>query len=292
MQLEGEKQSHLQSALSELESGSDVPYYDEAADTEAREIYYGSIEEPSATLLSELLERTHTSRPSYSPLSRLYPWIDLHPDRLIRSIYSGKDFEPEELIRADAEIEAARTERLHRLVRREMALGPEALAAELDSLDDALPYNCEHVVPQSWFGKDEPMRGDLHHLFACESGCNSFRGNSAYFDFEDREEVVRSDCGRSESDSGFEPGAGKGPVARATLYFLLRYPQAIGDTAPELKAERLPLLLQWHERDPVSEYEAHRNAAIAAVQGNRNPLIDNPEWATEVEFAELWARMP
>ena len=29
-------------------------------------------------------------------------------------------------------------------------------------------FNCEHVVPQSWFDKKEPMRGDLHHLFACD----------------------------------------------------------------------------------------------------------------------------
>ena len=52
-----------------------------------------------------------------------------------------------------------------------------------DLLEASAPYNCEHVVPQSWFSKKEPMRGDLHHLFACESRCNSFRGNHAYFDF-------------------------------------------------------------------------------------------------------------
>ncbi|MCE0446644.1 endonuclease [Streptomyces tricolor] len=38
-------------------------------------------------------------------------------------------------------------------------------------------------MPQSWFAKREPMRGDLHHLFACEPECNSFRGNIPYTDF-------------------------------------------------------------------------------------------------------------
>ena len=85
-----------------------------------------------------------------------------------------------------------------------------------------MPFNCEHVVPQSWFGKDEPMRGDLHHLFACEPRCNSFRGNTPYFDFADSEEAVMTDCGRREGNR-FEPRGGHGrcrprnPVLPAAL---------------------------------------------------------------------------
>jgi endonuclease I len=166
--------------------------------------------------------------------------------------------------------------------------GPGRLAAELDTLEASLPFNCEHVVPQSWFDRDEPMRGDLHHLFTCESRCNSFRGNFPYIDFPDFGEAVRTDCGRREAQ-GFEPGTGKGPIARATLYFLLRYPGLVGDERGELPRERLELLLTWHEQDPVSDYERHRNFAIAEIQGNRNPLIDRPEWAREIDFAGAWA---
>ena len=36
-------------------------------------------------------------------------------------------------------------------------------------------------------------------------------------------------------------------------------------------------------------YEQHRNFAIAELQGNRNPLIDHPEWATQLDFATAWA---
>ena len=78
--------------------------------------------------------------------------------------------------------------------------------------------------------KREPMRGDLHHLFACESGCNSFRGNIPYFDFPDFEEAVREECGKRVANK-FEPAGGKGAVARATLYFLLRYPEIDASTA-------------------------------------------------------------
>jgi endonuclease G, mitochondrial len=131
------------------------------------------------------------------------------------------------------------------------------------------------------------MRGDLHHLFACESGCNSFRGNFPYFDFPG-EEIARDACGRCE-EVGFEPGAGKGPVARATLYFLLRYPGLVGDGAQELRSDRLEMLLGWHEGDPVSDYERHRNWVIHGFQGDRNPLIDHPEWARRMDFAAAWA---
>jgi endonuclease I len=146
-----------------------------------------------------------------------------------------------------------------------------------------LLYNCEHSVPQSFFGKKEPMRGDLHHLFTCESRCNSFRSNTPYFDFPDDDRALMQDCGRSEPGK-FEPRAGKGAVARATMYFLLRYPGLIGDEARELHADRLPILLAWHEQNPVGEWERHRNAAIAEIQGNRNPFIDNPQWANTIPF--------
>ncbi|MGW1681571.1 endonuclease [Saccharopolyspora sp. NPDC002376] len=48
----------------------------------------------------------------------------------------------------------------------EVTAGPSLLERDFDLLEAALPYNCEHVVPQSRFGNREPMRGDLHHLFA------------------------------------------------------------------------------------------------------------------------------
>jgi endonuclease I len=184
---------------------------------------------------------------------------------------------PAELIAADFHIAELRAERLR-------AVATDTDRANLETeLDRALPFNCEHVVPQSWFNKEEPMRGDLHHLFACESRCTRFRGNTPYAEFPDFSElvdqVVRTECGKSERN-GFEPGFGKGAAARAVLYFLIRYPHAISDT--ELPPNRIGVLLAWHEHDPVSEWERHRNAAIFARQSNRNPLIDHPEWAAEV----------
>lgn len=280
----------LRDALAAADTSGRV-YYDAEADKLAAETYYADIQgdAPPADFfsqLSELVRTTHDKTYSYKPSTHVYPWVDLHPDRKIHSIYSGKGFEVEELIREDFRIEQQRAARLHEFMLHEStSLGRESLEMELDLLEADLPYNCEHVVPQSWFQKKEPMRGDLHHLFGCESGCNSFRGNTPYYDFADYEEVIRDACGKREQDK-FEPANSKGAVARATLYFLLRYPGKVGDEAREFQQERLPTLLAWHAAFPPDEYEFHRNAAISELQGNRNPLIDHPEWAEKVDFSQ------
>jgi endonuclease G len=281
-------QALLDDGLACLQANRNRTYYDAAADADAAAEYYRSIDEDAsgAQLLAglrTLLQHTHTRKPRYDPARMVYPWVDLHPDRKVRSIYSGKTFEPEDVIRDDARIEALRTRQLQQVRARAADLGRDAFAEELARLEAGLPYNCEHVVPQSSFGRAEPMRGDLHHLFTCETRCNSFRGNTPYFEFPDAQRAVMHDCGRSEPDR-FEPHAGKGAVARATLYFLLRYPGVIGDRSPDLQPDRLPLLLAWHEAEPAEEWERHRNAAIAELQGNRNPLIDHAEWASSVPF--------
>lgn len=219
--------------------------------------------------LSQLLTRTHVRTPRYSPATELYPAVDVWPDGKLRSLYSAREHTPQEFIAADLAAQARRSE----LAARE--------GVSLDTLEDAFPYNCEHVVPQSWYSKREPMRGDLHHLFACEPDCNSFRGNTPYFDFPDYGEALRSDCGRRDPGE-FEPAHGKGASARATLYFLLRYPGVVR----QYSARHLDTLLAWHAAHPPGDWERHRNALIFARQGNRNPLIDRPEWGTGLDFSE------
>jgi endonuclease G, mitochondrial len=282
-----EDEDDLRTTLAAVQEGQERPYYDPGADTTARERFYAAIDRSARAdelfaALTRLLESTHVGRPKYQPAKQLYPWVDLHPDRLLRGIYSGATFTAEELVRADARVASARRRRWTELLRESTT----TFAARAASVEEELLFNCEHVVPQSWFRKAEPMRGDLHHLFACEPRCNSFRSNTPYFDYTGQE-GIREACGRSDDD-GFEPVAGKGPAARATLYFLVRYPGLIGDAAGELSADRLEVLLSWHEQDPVSDYERHRNAAIAEIQGNRNPFIDDPELARLVDLRASW----
>ena len=271
-------------------NSASISYYDATQDTADSKNYYNGISTGS-TLLNDLhllIKDSHQQQLPYAPSTHLYPLVDLHPDNLIRSIYSGKEFTKEELIMLDAAVDEQRQQEVVRLRQQETAMTEESFQMALEDIELALPYNCEHVVPQSWFGKQNPMRGDLHHLFACETKCNSFRGNLPYYDFEDYEplpavelEAIWQLCGKSE-DNSFEPENNKGIVARAVLYFLVRYP---GELSNHYAAkEDIALLLNWHQAQPVTLFEKHRNQCIYKVQGNRNPFIDHPGWGTEVEF--------
>ena len=274
----------VEAALAELARARDRDYYDADNDAAAADAYYTGV---APEQFAALVTRSHVRRPGYKPARELYPWVDLQPTGKLRSLYTGHEYDPEDLIRADLALAEARatqlTLRLDAVAALGTAGGQAELAGEVQAeVEAALPFNCEHVVPQSWFAKREPMRGDLHHLFACESRCNSFRGNTPFTEFEDFPEpataspvvrVVRDACGKSQAN-GFEPAHGKGAAARAVFYFLLRYPGEV--QAGELPPPRLRMLLSWHEEHPITEWERHRNAAIFERQGNRNPFIDHP----------------
>mgnify|MGYP003113810781 CR=1 FL=1 len=42
----------------------------------------------------------------------------------------------------------------------------------------------------------------------------------------------------------------------------------------------LELFLKWNAQDPISAIEIQRNEIIYKAQGNRNPFIDNPLFAS------------
>jgi endonuclease I/V8-like Glu-specific endopeptidase len=273
-------QLDVQEARRRAQGFNPARYFDAAADQQDRSAYYQDLDTaaPPAEIwdtLNRLLSSTHHTKLKYNPSRYLYPVVDRQSDGRLTSLYSASrhSFTFEEILQADQEVFEARQEAIA-----EMPL--ESLSADIiEAIEANNPFNCEHVVPQSWFNKREPMRGDLNHLFACESGCNSFRGNKAYFQFE--EEAVRQDCGQS-ADNRFQPGAGRGAAARATFYFLVRYAGLVG--AAEMPRERLGTLLRWHRESPVDDWERHRNQVIFSMQGNRNPFIDFPELAARLDF--------
>lgn len=277
-------------SLDSIDTGS---YYPEQTDAVQAEKYYADLPDVSKVSfddLHELLEATHVRHHNYNPSKYVYPLVDLHPDGQIKSIYSGKAFTAQELVLADKKVDIERQLRFIELSKAEKLVGVSDFDKAVESLEAALPYNCEHVVCQSWFDKQEPMRGDLHHLFACEARCNSFRNNFPYADLPDEQpdseldgqpdnEKVRSECGNA-AGGFFEPEHNKGIVARAVLYFLVRYPGAI-DVYGQGSIE---LLRGWAEEQPVSLYEKHRNREIYLLQGNRNPFIDFPELIHTLNF--------
>ena len=278
----------LAEGLAELEESRCRTYYDAEEDKElAKEYYPADLDEVDDDelfgQLNSLLSDTHHTVLSYNKarLKHLYPWIDLQEEsRQLRGVYSHLLFDPEDVLRREAAMEVQR-ERAIREFQTHESVG--ALESFLEDLEAAYPFNCEHVVPQSWFDKKKQMKTDLHHLFTCEWDCNSFRGNRAYFDFEDEASMQR--CGESGAGK-FEPLHGKAAVARATLYFLVRYPGEIADAKKELPRDRIETLINWHKSADPDRWERHRNAEIQKVQGNRNPFIDFPALVERIDFTQ------
>lgn len=258
-------------------------YYNEEMDQQAIEQYYTSIEFGSSDYnetihsLTQLLSETHKKQVRYDPSEYVYPWVDLRPDGNLMSIYSGKKKDAEETILEDHLTSIKREEALKKVTANHNA---KQFELTLHQISNDFKFNCEHCVPQSWFNEREPMRGDIHHLFTCEPTCNSIRSNYPYHDFSDYnpDEIaarrIEEACGKAEEEL-FEPEYGKGTVARAMLYFLVRYPDEIESS--HKKEIDMDLLMEWHQQFPPDLYEKHRNQAIYEIQGNRNPFIDFPE---------------
>jgi len=100
----------------------------------------------------------------------------------------------------------------------------------------------------------------------------------------------------------------KGEIARAMFYMAIRYEGIAAEAAHdgvipdlELTDDRnkivvtsntaakaymglLSTLLEWNVQDPPDAEEVARNDVIQSFQGNRNPFVDHPEWATRALF--------
>ncbi|HXH78972.1 endonuclease [Nocardioides sp.] len=153
-------------------------------------------------------------------------------------------------------------------------------------------WNREHVWAQSHggFGTTAGPGTDVHHLRPEDVTVNSTRGNKD-FDLGGSSVLQCSDCW-TDSDS-FEPrDAVKGDVARMLFYMAIRYEGDDGYVNLELNNSingttpwhgKTSVLLAWNAEDPVSAFEMRRNDRIHSTwQGNRNPFIDHPEWATPI----------
>ena len=230
-------------------------YYDQQADELAAASYYGSVTGTDA--LRALVTQTHKPDQRgyhYVVAKNLYSTVDRHPDGSVRSIYTQ---EPIQVLKYPDISLATLAQHDLATIAGAATAAPEVIGAWLGFQRGAAALNCEHVVPQSYFNEKEPMRSDLHHLFACDMKANSDRGDQPY--------------------GTYKPVGGKGEVARATLYFMLRYPKVKLPYTPQ----DLKLLKQWSADDPPDLREKHRNCEIQKLQGNRNPFIDHPEWVAE-----------
>ena len=165
-------------------------------------------------------------------------------------------------------------------------------------------YSREHSFPKSWFDDTSPMNTDLFHIYPVDQYVNLMRSNYPFGEVDvptwtSLNGSRRGPCvAQGYTGTVFEPrDEYKGDFARTYFYMATRYRNLIagwenldplgsvvlaGNSYPAYDSWYLDLLLAWHAGDPVSQKELDRNDAIYAIQGNRNPYIDHPEFATSV----------
>lgn len=159
---------------------------------------------------------------------------------------------------------------------------------------------------------------DMHHIRPSETRLNSARGNNPFGEITNRESHktyakfgnnLTYALGGYKTEDTFEPlDNKKGDVARIVLYLYLHYNSysvsSLFDgyastngnngnssyfattllpltniTANNTEEDALKMLLRWNSSDPVDDIERRRNDKVATYQGNRNPFIDNSNYA-------------
>ena len=164
-------------------------------------------------------------------------------------------------------------------------------------------YNREHLVPQSSFSSAFPMQSDIHHVIPTDGRVNNFRGSLPFGIVDTSDPDLWTSLNgsmRGNSDvsgySGdiFEPiDEFKGDIARALLYFAVRYEDTVdgyssfdmfnGTNDEVFFTWAIDLLLDWHNNvDPVDQREIDRNNEAYNFQGNANPFVDHPEYASMI----------
>ncbi|EDP94294.1 endonuclease [Kordia algicida OT-1] len=146
-------------------------------------------------------------------------------------------------------------------------------------------WNREHVFAKSLANPDLGTSGagaDAHNLRPCDFQQNSTRNNRKFG-------TGTGAAGFINSNGDWYPGdEWKGDVARMIMFMYIRYgnrcsPINVGTgSSVSIDNNMIDLFLQWNADDPVSTFEASRNDVIANIQGNRNPFIDNPAFATQI----------
>ncbi len=145
-------------------------------------------------------------------------------------------------------------------------------------------WNREHVYPKSLGNPNLGTEGpgaDAHHLRPADVQRNSSRGSRKFAD-------GSGNSGATSQGHWYPGDEWKGDVARMMMYMYLRYgnrclPKNVGvGTTAASDSNMLQVFLEWNAEDPVSQLELQRNPLLENIQGNRNPLIDNPAFATQI----------
>lgn len=158
-------------------------------------------------------------------------------------------------------------------------------------------YNREHTWPQSWFNSVTGPVSDIFHIYPTDGEVNGKRSNYPYGNVSNPSWTSMNGgklgpcTNAGYTQTVFEPiNEYKGDIARSYFYMSTRYySEDAGWSSSDATNKatilqwQVNVLLAWHHQDPVSQKEINRNNLVySSYQHNRNPYIDNPQWADSV----------
>lgn len=166
----------------------------------------------------------------------------------------------------------------------------------------ATGYSREHTYPHSWMptnpAQSLPEYNDYHHLFPTnQNQANALRSNYPLG------KVVNQTGGYLGCKFGtdangkqvFEPrDEHKGDAARAMMYEAICYTTVGGNwgfpnpiSGSIQYGQDQAILKQWNTQDLPDAWEISRNDFLDSLQENRNPFVDNPNFACFVNFTNM-----
>ena len=158
--------------------------------------------------------------------------------------------------------------------------------------------NREHVWPKDGgkaFSKTTDAGSDAHHLRPAEQNLNSTRSSKQFGEVPTIASNIVKQAGSTSYDNlcytegnYFYPGEGyRGATARILMYVETRWGDefnlkfVLGEGRSKTIGD-IETLMKWHYLEPPTAEEIRRNEAVFKIQGNRNPFIDHPEYATQI----------
>jgi len=164
-------------------------------------------------------------------------------------------------------------------------------------------YNREHSTPASWINNATPMYTDLFNVYPTDGYVNNRRSNFPLANVaiaswtSSNGTKLGTPADTSNIGNVFEPiDSFKGDFARTFFYMATRYENIVAswhnnsiastvyaaNNGLVFKPWYVTMLLAWCALDPVSAKEIDRNNAVYAIQHNRNPYIDHPEYINQI----------
>jgi endonuclease I len=160
-------------------------------------------------------------------------------------------------------------------------------------------WNREHGWPKSWWGgfsKGQGAQTDLHELWSADGYVNNLRGNfplgevaNPTYTSSNGAKVGPCSSDGAPEGSCFEiSDEFKGDIARSYFYLSTAYfgkwscCNVAGVNASHIKPWMEDVLRKWHKQDPPTDLEMTFNNDVYAIQKNRSPFIDHPEWVDKI----------